>query len=187
MKFEAEEIKKAVLSGIMVIIVLYCYKNLMLDDLNRREQHANETIAAVSGPLSKAKEQISKTMALQESAPTDNQTLEQIKALIPQGEPITWFPPRIVDFFKRQGFDKITPPRKGTESLDPNLPGFKKITWSIDLQRTEFVQLGIAIAGLENEEPLLEITGVQIDESSDNLQFQHATMSVTTLVRDDKR
>jgi len=187
MKFDAEEIKKAILSGIMVLIVLYCYKNLMLDDLNRRETNANGIIASLKPQLDKAKEQINRTQSLIDSAPADTQVLEQIKALIPPGEPITWFPPRIVEFFKRQGLDKIPPPRKGNESLDPSLPGFKKIAWSIELPKTEFVQLGIAIAGLENEEPLLEITGVQIDESNDNLQFQHASMSISTIVKDDKR
>jgi len=187
MKFEAEEIKKAILSGIMVIIVLYVYNNMLLDDLNRREQHANEIIGSLNPQISKAREQIARTALLGETAPLDNQVLEQIKSSIPAGEPITWFPPRIVDFFKRQGIDKVAPPRKGTEAGDPNMPGFKKIAWTIDLPRTEFIQLGIAIAGLENEDPLLEITGVQIEESNDNFQYQHATLNVSTIVRDDKR
>jgi hypothetical protein len=186
MKLNAEEIKKIVLSAMVFIILLYCYKNMMLDDQSKRETRALETIASLTPQLADAQKQINRTTALKEKAPADNEILDQIKAMIPPGEPVAWFPPRIMEFFKRQGIEKSSVRQSGV-SGGRELPGFKRIAWTIDLPRTEFVQLAIAIAGLENEEPLLEITGLQIDESADNLQFQHATLNVSIIAKDDKR
>ncbi|MEI8340734.1 MAG: hypothetical protein WCH43_04250 [Verrucomicrobiota bacterium] len=186
MKFNAEEIKKLILSLMMFMILLYCYKNFLLDDLNKRETNANSTIASLSPELKKAQDQITRTAGLKDKAPADNEVLDQIKALIPAGEPVAWFPPHITEFFKRQGIEKSFVKQGGAVS-GKDLPGFKKIGWSIELPRTEFVQLAIAIAGLENEEPLLEINSLLIDESADNLQFQHASLNVTTIIKDDKR
>jgi len=186
MKLSTEEIKKIVLSSMVFIILLYCYKNLMLDEQDKREKRANDTIASLTPQLAKAQEQIKRTAAIKEKAPEGNEVLDQIKAMIPSGEPVAWFPPRITDFLKRQGIEKSSV-RMAGQSGGKDLPGFKRIGWTIELPRTEYVQLAIAIAGLENEEPLLEINSVQIDESSDNAQFQHAILNISTIVRDEKQ
>jgi len=186
MKLSSEEIKKIVLSAMVFAILLYCYKNMMLDDQNKREKNALDTIESLTPQLADAQKQINRTAVLKEKAPADNEVLDQIKAMIPAGEPVAWFPPRMTDFFKRQGIEKSSI-RQGGVSGSKELPGFKRIAWTIDLPRVEFVQLAIAIAGLENEEPLIEITGLQIDENSDDPQFQHATLNVLSIVKDEKR
>jgi len=186
MKLSAEEIKKIVLSTMVFFMLLYCYKNMMLDDLNQRENHAHETIDSLTPQISDAQKQINRTEVLKLKAPADNEVLDQIKAMIPPGEPVAWFPPRMTDFLKRQGIEKSSV-HQGSLASDKVLPGFKRIGWSIDLPRTEFFQLAIAIAGLENEEPLIEITSLQIDESADNLQFQHAALNVNCIIKDEKR
>ena len=63
------------------------------------------------------------------------------------------------------------------------MPGFRRLFWTIDVPKVEFVPLGIAIAALENDQPLLEITNLQIEQSKDNVQFQHATLTVATIVK----
>ena len=186
MKLNAEEIKKLFLSTLMIAILLYCYSNLMLDDLNKREARSTGIINSLTPEIKKAQEQINRTALLKEKAPAENEILDQIKAMIPAGEPVAWFPPRITEFFKRQGIEKCTV-RQGGAAAGKELPGFKRIGWSIDLPKTEFVQLAIAIAGLENEEPLIEIVNLQIDENNENHQFQHAILNVSTIIKDEKR
>ena len=55
--------------------------------------------------------------------------------------------------------------------------------WSIDLPQAGVVPLGIALAGLENEEKLLEITHLQISTLADSPEKQHVSMNVTTLLK----
>jgi len=186
MKFNAEEIKKLILSVIMIGILLFGYKNLMLDDQDRRELLGNKSIADLEPKIKGAQEQILRTAEMEKKAPAENETLEQIRSLIPAGEPVAWFPPHMVEFLKRQGMDKCSVRLNGI-SPARDLPGFRMTSWAIDLPKTEFVQLAIAIAGLENEEPLLKITNLQIEANRSDLQFQHAVLTVETLVKDEKR
>ena len=186
MKLSTEEIKKIGLSVLVLIVFFYCYKNMMLDQQTRREELAVKVIEDLEPKIKAAQEQIRRTADVEKQAPADNETLEQINALIPSGDPITWFPPRMTEFFKRQGIEKCTVQAAGNSS-DANLPGFRKSSWSIEIPKTEFTQLAIAVAGLENEEPLLEITNLHIEASTESFQFQHAILTVNTIIKEEKR
>jgi hypothetical protein len=63
------------------------------------------------------------------------------------------------------------------------MPGFKRLVWSIDVPRVEYVPLGVAISCLENDEPLLTILNVAIDTLPADAQYQHATLILSTLVK----
>ncbi len=181
MKLDKEQGKKVILSAILLCALLYCYFNLLLGPLAANEVRAEKTMKELRPQIAAAKLQIKQTQAIEARAPVASETLEQIKGMIPDGAPVAWFPPRMAEFFKRQGIDK-TATRQTGEQAAPDLAGFKKLTWTIDLPKVEFVPLAIAIAGLENEEPLLEVTGVSIGTGADP-QYQHGSISVTTIVR----
>ena len=51
---------------------------------------------------------------------------------------------------------------------DPLMHNFRNADWSIDVPQAGASQLGIALAGLENEEKLLEITHLQITTVADS-------------------
>ena len=70
-------------------------------------------------------------------APVPISVMEQIKAGIPEGAPVAWFPPRIQDFFKRQGIERVAT-RLNNEMADKDLPGFRRLFWSIDLPKIGF-------------------------------------------------
>lgn len=182
MKFDNDEIKKIILSSMLFIGVIYCYFTFLLGPLNRSEKLAHTSLSTIEPQMIEAKKQIAKTAELEKNAPAAQQKLEQIKKLIPEGAPVAWFPPRMADFFKRQGFDKAVTRLNG-EAEEKDLTGFRKLTWAIDLPKVEFVPLGLALAALENEEPLLEVTNVTMDASKEEPQFQHATLIVSTLVK----
>ena len=181
MKFDKEESKKVILAALVLAAVLYCYFNMMLGPLSAREAGAEKAMEDLKPQLAAGRLQMAQTAAVEAKAPAANETLDQIKAMIPDGAPVAWFPPRMVQFFKRQGIDK-TSTRLNGEQADPNLPGFRKLLWTIDLPRVEFVPLAIAIEGLENEEPLLEITAVNIG-TGDDPQYQHGSLTVSTIVK----
>src|SRR5438067_1457951 len=182
MKLGKEEIQKIVLGAILLAGLIYCYFAMLLGPLSTGQVKAQKTIATLEPQIAEAKKQVQKTEAVKKQAPAANAVMEQLKAGIPEGAPVAWFPPRMSDFFKRQGIDK-TMTRLTNELPEKDLPGFRKLVWTIDLPKVEYASLGIALAALENEEPLLQVAGISIEASKDDPQFQHATMTVATIVK----
>lgn len=182
MKLSKSEIEKIALGGALCCGLLYAYFYLMMGPLNVREKKALATIAETQPKVDEAKAQLEKTRVIELKSPASQKTINEIKALIPEGAPVAWFPPRVQDFFKRQGIEKVSA-RLSNEFLEKDMPGFRKIFWSIDLPKVGFQKLGRAIMELENEEPLLEITNLQIEALKDNPEFSHATITVATLVK----
>ena len=132
--------------------------------------------------IAKAKAQIQKTKEMEKNAPAAALTTQQVEAMIPEGSPVAWFPTRMGEFFKKQGFDK-TSTRMNSELPDKDLPGFRRLTWSVDLPRVEFAPFATALAMLENEEPLIEISNLQIDASREEVEMQHALLTVNNLIK----
>jgi hypothetical protein len=181
MKLDQEQIKKIALSVLLLIALLYGYFTYLLGPVQQAEKDATNGIAAVTPQIADAKAQITKAAALEKQAPEAIAFLNNLKDTIPDGEPIAWFPPKIAGFFKSHGIEKCTA-RIVSEGADV-MPGFKKMVWSIDLPKVEFVPLGMAISSLENDEPLLTIQNVTIEATREDAQYQHATLILTTLVK----
>ena len=53
----------------------------------------------------------------------------------------------------------------------------------MDLPKVDFVTFGQAVAALENDEPLLDISAIQIDASRDDVEAQHVFLTVNNLVK----
>lgn len=182
MKLGKEEIEKIAISVILLIAFLYAYFYLLLAPLDQREIAAKKEKENLAPQIAKAKNFLSDVKALEEKAPAAAETLDQIKSFIPDGAPVAWFPPRIAEFFKRQGIGKFTA-RVSGELADKDLSGFKKLIWNIDVPSVGIVPLGIALAALENENPLWEITGLQIEATKENPEFQSARLVISTIVK----
>jgi hypothetical protein len=181
MKLNEDQIKKIGLSLAVLAVLLYGYFAYLLGPLEKRVQDATSGIGATEPAIADAQKQIAKTAELEKQAPEATAFLNNLKNSMPDGAPIAWFPPKMADFFKKHGIDKCTT-RMMSEAQD-TMPGFKKITWSVDVPRAEFVPLGVAISNLENDEPLLNILDVSIDAAREDAQYQHATLILTTLVK----
>ena len=182
MKLGKEEIQKIVLGSLMLLGIVYVYFTMLLGPLVARQGSVRKSITDLEPQIATAQAQIKKTADLEASAPKSTHTLAQINAMIPEGSPVAWFPTRLGDFFKKQGMDK-TATRMNNESEDKNLPGFRRISWSVDLPRVDFIPFAAALAQLENEEPLLEIGTMQVDTSRDDVDSQHVLMTVNNLVK----
>ena len=181
MKLDQEQIKKIALSLLLLVALLYGYFTFLLGPVKQAELGANNGINSIIPQISDAKQQITKTAALEKQAPDAIAFLNNLKSSMPDGAPIAWFPPKISDFFRSHGIDKCT-----THIVSDGgdaMPGFKKVTWSIDIPKVEFVPLGMAISSLENDEPLLTIQSVSVEALREDAQYQHATLVLTTLVK----
>jgi hypothetical protein len=181
MKLEPAQIKKIGITLAVLVVLLYCYFSFLLVPLNKFERTATSGIATLEPQIADAKQQIVKTAELEKKAPDATAFLANLRDTIPDGAPIAWFPPKMADFFKARGIEKCTT-RLVSEAPD-SMPGFRKVVWSIDVPKVEFVPLGIAIASLENDEPLLNILNVSIDATREDAKYQHAVLLVSTLVK----
>lgn len=182
MKLGKEEIQKIFLSILLLIGLLYAYFTMLLDPLSKQEENAKKTVADLAPKIAAAKSLIKDVAQREKDAPKTNETLDQIKSMIPEGAPIAWFPPLITGFMKRQGIDKCTI-HMGGDAAEKDLPGFKKMYWNLEMPHVDLPTLGIAIAALENQEPLLEVSNVQISASRDDVQYQSARVTLSTIVK----
>jgi hypothetical protein len=182
MKLGKEEIQKLVLGILMLMGVVYSYFDMLLfPELKKHEAVAKE-IASLSPEIAKAKEVIKRVDDLEKSAPERTQIVPQVEAMIPDGAPVAWFPPRIGELFKRQGIDKVAA-KMNTESPEKDLPGFRRITWTIDFPKVDFVGYARAMSVLENDEPLIAVTSLAIESTVDDVESQHALITVNNLVK----
>jgi hypothetical protein len=181
MKLDQEQIKKIFLASLLLIALLYGYFVFLLGPLQASEKAAAAGIDTVTPQIADAKKQINRTSQLEKQAPEAVALLNNLKDTIPDGEPIAWFPPKMTDFFKSHGIDKCTT-HLVSEGTDPT-PGLKRMVWAIDIPKVDFVPLGLAISSLENEQPLTTILSVTIDATREDAEYQHATLTISTLVK----
>ena len=182
MKLGKEEIQKIVLGALLFFGILYSYFDLLLGPLKKGQAGTQKSIESLVPEIAAAKAQIARTETMEKNAPAALTTIRQVAAMIPEGSPVAWFPTRVADFFKRQGLDK-TVTRMNNEIPEGELPGFRRIAWGVDLPKIEFVPFAVALAALENEEPLVEISSVQIDASREDVQTQRALITVNNIVK----
>ena len=182
MKLGKEEIQKIVLGSMLVTGVIYSYFAFLLGPLMDNQVAARKSIGALTPEIAQAKAQIAKTKELEKSAPAAQVTTRQIESMIPEGAPVAWFPTRMADFFKKHGFDKAFTRMNG-EAPEKELPGFRRLTWTVELPKVEFLPFASAVALLENEEPLIEISHLQIDASREEVEMQHALLTVNNLIK----
>jgi len=184
MKLRKDEIQKLVLSGILLMALVYVYFSMALGPLGSKQAALKKEIAGLLPKIESANKQIRRTRDLEARADELADELSRIASLIPVGAPIAWFPPRLVDFFEKQGIKGSTIRLAGDGDL-LKLDHFKSLRWMIDLPSVSYEQLGLTMAAFENEEPLVRISRLQIDTTKDP-EKQHVSLAVSNIVRNDK-
>ena len=182
MKLGKEEIQKLALGLLMLVGLVYSYFDMLLFPELKKQEAIRKNIESITPEIAKAKEQIKKAQELEQSAPEKTQVVPQVQAMIPDGAPVAWFPPRVSEFFKRHNIDKVAA-RMNTETPEKELPGFRRISWTIDLPKVDFISYGQALCALENEDPIVEITTLLMESSHEDVESQHALITVNTLAK----
>jgi len=180
-KLNPEQIKKLVLCVILLCFVFYWYFVLLLPGLTKSEDATKKMIADMRPKIEAAERQIAAVRGLEKEAPNVANILDALKSMIPDESPISWFPPRMKDFFERNGIQKVRTSKRDAGEI--RISGLKRLEWTIEIPVVDAVSLGIAIAGLENEDPLVEVRSVQISRLPDNIEYQRATLILSSLVK----
>jgi len=188
MKLNKDQIQKAALVGMVGVGCLYYYTSELLGPLSLRADRATKEAAELETKINEAKPKISHVAAVEAGDPNAaaaRSAYTVMQAQIPTGEPVAWFPTRLTEFFRKAGIPKQNF-RCNPDPAEPQFPGFKASCWMIELPGVNFATLGKALAALENQEGLIEITNLQIEAALKDPDRHHAQLTVTTLVKSDK-
>jgi hypothetical protein len=181
MKLSKEQKQKLALGGIFIIGVIYAYFEFLLGPLQGAKAAAESTTRALEPKIAAAKAQLKKVADLKTKQPEAKLFMQQINAMIPEGSPIAWFPPRMVEFFKKHGVDRVTA-RMNSETVEKELTGFRRLNWGVEAPKVDFITYAAAVSALENEEPLIEIQSFEAEAGREDVGTQRAALIVNNLM-----
>lgn len=184
-KLTKDQVQKLALSTLGFIALVYVYFAFFLGPLNRSRASMLAKMDELQAKIGSSKGEMAKATNLERQASAATSRYAALKSLSPEGAPIAWFPPRMKVFFNTHGVDKVTARLDSASPFkEPELSAWTRNTWIIELPQTDFITLGNAIAALENTEPLMSVTRLNMKAVADAPQFQQVTLSAsTTLVK----
>ena len=183
-KLTKDQIQKIALSSLMMIGLIYCYFTFLIAGLNKADINNAAAIENLDKEISAARSTIKRSSSVEEQARSAEETLAQVNDMIPEGAPIAWFPPRMNTFFARHNIKGITTRNNGIDgTTDAVMKDYRNAAWSIDIPQVGISALGITLAGLENEEKLMEITRLQVSTQADAPEKQRVSMNLLTLLK----
>ena len=179
-----DQIKKISLSGMGFVFLVYVYFSFFLGPLNRSRDTMLATMKDKQAKLDSSKGEMSKAATLEHQAKAATTRFAALKGLNSEGAPIAWFPPRIKIFFANDQIDKVVARlENSTPFKEPEMTGWMKYNWIIDVPQADYAVLGKAIADLENAEPLLSITKLTVRTQQDQGQFQKVDLVATNFIQ----
>jgi hypothetical protein len=179
-----EKIKKISLSAMGFVVLVYVYFSFFLGPLNRSRDTMLAAMKDKQAKLSSSKDEMAKATTLEHQAKAATTRFAALKGLNAEGAPIAWFPPRIKVFFANAHLDKaVARLENSTTPKDPELAGWMKYNWVIDIPQADYSAAGKAIADLENAEPLLSITRLTIRAQADQSEFQSVDLVATNFIQ----
>lgn len=182
MKLSKEHIQKIALGALLGLGVIYGYFDLMLNPLKKRQINTRKSIESLTPEIAKARADVEKLKAMEADAPKSSALVAQVDAMIPEGAPVAWFPTLLTDFFKKQGVEKVTT-RLNHDVADAKLTGYRRLNWGVEVPKAGCLGFAVAIAELENGEPLIEIQSVQMESIREEPEAQRVLLTVNNLVK----
>jgi hypothetical protein len=184
-KLSKDQLQKLMLSTLGFVALVYVYFAFFLGPLNRSRASMVAKMNDLQAKIGSSKSEMTKATTLERQAGTATSRHAALKALSPEGAPIAWFPPRMKLFFSNYSVEKVTARLDSSSTFkEPELAGWTRYNWVIEIPQSDFITVGNAIAALENTEPLLALTRINIKALADVPQFQQVTLSAsTTLVK----
>jgi hypothetical protein len=180
-KLNKDQIQKLMLSSIGFIVLVYVYFSFFLGPLNTSRDAALVQINDLQAKVASSKNELAKTANLEKQADASTKRFAALKALSPEGAPIAWFPPRMKAFFSNQDIDKATARLENSSPYkEADLANWTRYNWLLELPQADYATLGKTIAALENTEPLLSITRINIKALPEDPQFQQITLNAST-------
>ncbi len=183
-KFTKDQLQKIILSSLLMAGLIYCYFTFLIAGLNKADLANAAGIEDLDKKIATAKSTIKRSGSVEDSARSAEETIAQVNDMIPEGAPIAWFPPRMAAFFARHNLKGITTRSSGIDTTpDPVMHDYRNANWTLDIPQVGASALGITLAGLENEEKLLEVTRLQVSTQADAPEKQRVSLNLLTLLK----
>lgn len=159
--------------------------SLSITPLQRRATEFQRTAADLRGRIASARHTIEETKKQEEAVASARAELQRIQGDLPTGSAMAWFPNRMKRHFDKLGIpDSAT--RLNTALNEPDMPDYERSYWAVDLPiratTADMSKLLIAVAELEEAEPLVKVMDLAIRQDDDSGR-RTAVINVTTLVR----
>lgn len=164
------------MSGAAVWTLVLSPQMKKIETLRKQRADAQAKLDLTNKELRAAAEISEKTVEL-------GQIYDSVLQDIPQGVPITWFPPRVERFYSRMGVQGASA-TGGTFSSSSaiGLQDFNEHAWTIVVPKANFIQFGTALAAFETKENLMQITSLDVASKADDPEFQQVTMTANLLL-----
>ena len=183
-KFTKDQLQKIILSALMMVGLIYCYFTFLIAGLNKSDRDTAAAIEGLDKQIATAKSGVKRSASVEEQARSSEELLAQVNDMVPDGAPIAWFPPRMNTFFARHGVKGVTVRSAGIDAgPDAVMKDYRNANWTVDIPQVGATALGITVAGLENEEKLLEITRLQVSSQADAPEKQRVSLNLLTLLK----
>ena len=183
-KLTKDQIQKITLSSLLMVGLIYCYFTFLIAGLNKADRESAVAIEGLDKDIAKAKSTVKRSSSVEEQSRSAEETLAQVNDMIPDGAPIAWFPPRMNAFFARHNVKGIAVHSGGIDATpDSVMKDYRNANWTLDIPQIGATALGISLAGLENEEKLVEITRLQITTQADAPEKQRVSLGLLTLLK----
>lgn len=177
----SDQIKKVAMVVLVLLGLLYAAFTYLIGPLQQQMAVLDRQINELESNIRRANNVIREANDLQVEADEATVIFDQLSSLIPDGAPVAWFPPRVAAFFSRHEIPASTTRFVSRAPLP--LDDFEHFAWTIDLPRTDFIPLGIALSGFENEFPLVGITSIEIQSSATEPGLQRVTLGARGVVK----
>jgi hypothetical protein len=182
MKIEKAESQKIVLGGLLLGGLFYCYLVFLLGPLRAWEGRISGMSVEMEHQLQDAKEKVSRGELARREQPAVQLILDQVRAMIPEGAPVAWFPSQINAMLRQQIIPKSTV-RMISEAPEKGLDAYARTLWAVEIPRAEFLPLVRAVADLENQQPLAEISGLTVEANRDEPEQHRVLINLRRVVR----
>jgi Tfp pilus assembly protein PilO len=154
--------------------------------LQRREQQSLGKLADLRERIQATRKTIQEVKQQEQATASSRAELDRLERELPTGSALAWFPVRMKQHFDRFGLsDSVT--RLNTSLDEPNMPGYQRTYWAVDLpmqgSAKDFSSLLIAVAELEESDPIIEVLDLSIRRENASLA-PTAIVNVAALVRD---
>ncbi len=179
-----ENIQRLALAALFFVIVVYVFFEFLVRPAQRAISGAEQQLTDVDKELRVARGEISSARSLREELETASAGLDDLFANLPPGNPIAWYPPRVENFFKRQGIARclatVTP-----EDL-AELPGLRVYRCTIDFPEVNFLKFGQALEAFERSDKIFQVTNVRIAGIPTNPEFQQIKLDLRVILGRDE-
>lgn len=182
MKLNKDQKQKILLGSMLMVGVVYATNEFLISPLAADRVRMKQEMEDAQPKLREMRGQMARTRDLATKSPDAEKTVKQVDAMIPDGAPIAWFPPKIADFFKAKGIEKAAA-KMNNEAVDKDLTGYRRLVWAIDIPRVDYAPFGAAVAELENSQPLFEITGFELVATRESPDALRAGLTIQNIIK----